>query len=98
MFIEIYPRPEQWIYLVMAGLPLKAVAEDRCTEVQLALMKINREIAVQGFMLSKRRIGFRTHAYTNADGSISSRVLSDTVDFVVGVVNEYRDRLKALSG
>ena len=82
----------------MAGLSLKPVADDRRTEVQLALMEINREIAVQGFLLPRRRIAFRTHAYTNADGSISSRVLSDTVDYVVGVVNEYLDRLKALSG
>ncbi len=95
--IEIAHRPEHRIYHVIAGLPLKPVADDRRAEVQLALMDINREIAVQGFLLT-RGIGFRTHAYTNADGSISARVLSDTVDFVVGVVNEYLDRLKALSG
>ena len=98
ILIEIYHRPEHRIYLVLAGLPLKPVADDRRTEVKLALMEINREIAVQGFMLHKRRIGFRTHAYTNADGSISARVLSDTVEFVVGVADEYLDHLKALSG
>lgn len=96
--IEIYHRPEHRIYFVMGGAAVKPVADDRRAEAQLVLMEINREIAVQGFLLPRRRIAFRTHAYTNADGSISSRVLSDTVDFVVGVVNEYRDRLKALSG
>ena len=95
--VEIYHRPDQRIYLFIAGLPLKPVADEHRAEVELALMDINREIAVQGFTLT-RGIVFRTHAYTNADGSISSRVLSDTVDFVVGVVDEYLDRLKALSG
>lgn len=97
LIVEVAHKPEQRIYHVIAGPGLGKVPRDRRAEVALELNEINREIEAQGFLLGER-IAYRTHAYANADGSISSQVIADTVDVAVGLVDRYRQRLRDALG
>ena len=94
--IEVAYRPAHRVYHVIAGLAVHSpIPEAKRRDVAVAIADINRELAVQGFVMGER-IAFRTHAYTNADGSISSRVMLDTVDLVVGAVDQYEARIRAV--